>query len=409
VQEPIKFPATTSHKDKSTMMTAVEWHGKGDVRVVQRPKPMITEPKDCIVRVTSTTICGSDLHLYHEEFSGMYTGDILGHECMGIVESVGSEVSELKVGDRVVVSCVIAEGSCFYCQNGAFSCCDCTNPSKEMEKLYGHRTSGFFGYSHLTGGYEGCQAEFVRVPFADINCLKVPNSLPDEKVLFLSDIVCTGYHATELGLVSKGHTVAVWGCGPVGLMAVAWCIFKGAKRVIAIDGVDYRLRIAKEKLGVETIDFTKQDVVKTLQEMAPGGPDVCIDAVGFRLPKSLLHKFQRAVKLETDTSDVLYEAITAVRKAGTVSVVGDYYALTNNYPIGAFMEKGLTMRGGQVFAQKYWKQLLQWIEQGLFDPTFVITHSMPLENAATAYKMFDQHSDGMVKVILKTKNYPLAK
>jgi threonine dehydrogenase-like Zn-dependent dehydrogenase len=339
----------------------------------------------------------------------MYKGDVLGHEFMGIIQEVGSEVKDLKVGDRVVVSAVIAEGECFFCKNGAFSCCDVTNPSKEMEQLYGQRIAGIFGYSHLTGGYEGGQAEFVRVPFADVNCLKVPESLPDEKVLFLSDIVCTGFHATEMGQVSKDQTVAVWGCGPVGLMAIAWCFFRGAKRVIAIDSVDYRLDCAKNKLGAEIIDFTKQDVVKTLLEMVPGGLDVCIDAVGFRFPKGIMDKLQKTLKLETDTAAILYEAIISVRKAGIVSVVGDYYAFANQFPVGAFMEKGVAMRGGQVFVQKYWKKLLEYIQKGQFDPSFVVTHVMPLEQAAEAYRMFDEKQDGMLKVVLKPRTLPIAK
>jgi len=387
----------------------VEWQGNKDVKIVERPKPMITEPQDCVVKITASTICGSDLHLYHNEFSGMHKGDILGHEFMGIIESVGSEVKNFKVGDRVVISAIIADGKCYYCQNQLFSCCDTTNPSKEMEQLYGHRTAGIFGYSQLTGGYDGGQAEFVRVPYADVNCLKVPDNLSDEKVLFLSDIVCTGWHANELGGVKEGQTVAVWGCGPVGLMALAWAKFLGAKRIIAIDGVDYRLQMAKQKLGAEIIDITKQDVIKTIQESVPNGPDVCIDAVGFRFPKGLFQKIQRTIKLETDTSDILSEAIYCVRKGGTVSVVGDYLAYANQFPIGAFMEKGLTMAGGQVHVQKYWKQLLEYIQTGKFDPTFVITHTMPLEKADIAYRMFDQKEDGMVKVVLKTMASPLAK
>jgi len=338
-QDTILFPCTVSAKDSTKKMKALEWHGTQDVRVVERFRPRVTEPKDAIVRVTATTICGSDLHLYHNEFSGMHKGDILGHEFMGYVEDVGTEVKNLNPGDKVVVSFPIVCGKCSYCKNGDFSCCDNTNPSKEMEQQYGHRTAGIFGYSHLTGGYDGGQAEYVRVPFAENCCLKVNPSLPDEKVLLLSDILCTSWYANELADVKEGDVVAVWGCGPVGLLTQMWAKFRGAKRIIAIDGVPSRLRVAHEKFGSEIIDFTQQDVIKTIQNIVPDGPDKCIDAVGFRFPKSLLHRFQRAMKLETDTPEILTEAITCCRKAGKIGIVGDYFSTANNFPIGAFMEK----------------------------------------------------------------------
>jgi threonine dehydrogenase-like Zn-dependent dehydrogenase len=363
---------------------------------------MITEPGDAIIRVTSTTICGSDLHLYHHEFAGMEKGDIIGHEAMGIVTNVGENVKNLQKGDRVVISAVIACGQCYYCNLKRFSCCDITNPSKEMEALYGHRTGALFGYSHLLGGYEGCQAEYVRVPFADVNCLKVPSHLPDEKVLFLSDIVCTAWHACELGEVSAGQTVAIWGMGPVGLLTVMWAKFRGASRVIAIDAIPNRLELARTQ-GVEIIDFSKDDPIKKIQEICPGGPDVCIDCVGFRFPKSLIHKVERMLRLETDAPDVLTECITCCKKSGVVSIVGDYISKANGFPIGAMMEKGLTMRGGQVFVQKYWKELLGYIEQGKVDPTFVITHTMPITQTAEAYRMFDRKEDGAIKIILKPR------
>jgi len=332
----------------------------------------------------------------------MEDGDIIGHEGMGIIESIGTEVEKFKVGDRVVISAVIAEGKCFYCQNGMYSLCDFTNPSKEMEGMYGHRTAGLFGYSHLTGGYDGCQAEFVRVPLADMTLLKVPNTLPDEKLLGLADTVCTGYHATELGGVKEGQTVAIWGLGPIGLMAAAWCRFKGAARIIGIDCIPSRLECAKLKLGVETINFGETDPVKVIQTICPGGPDVCIDCVGFRFPKTMLHKIQRAIRLETDDPMVLKECITACRKGGTIAVIGDYYACSNGFPTGAFMEKGLTLRGSQVHVQKYWKEIMEHIEKGRFDPTFIWTHTMPLERAEEAYRIFDQKDDGCIKIMLKT-------
>jgi threonine dehydrogenase-like Zn-dependent dehydrogenase len=398
--EVLPCPHVESKKDMTRKMKAVEWRGNTSVAVVERPRPLITDPQDAIVRVTTTTICGSDLHLYHSEFQGLQSGDILGHECMGIVESVGGEVKNVKVGDRVVVSFDIACGKCFYCQKELYSSCETTNPTKDLIAVYGHKTGGYFGYSHLTGGYDGCQAEVVRVPFADMNTLKVPDSLPDEKVFMLSDVISTAYHATELGQVSEGDIVAIWGCGPIGLMAAKWCFYRKAKRVICIDAVDYRLQIAKS-IGAETINFAEKEVVKTLQEMLTYGPDVCIDAVGFRFPKSLLHKLERGLRLETDSPEVLTEAIKACRKGGRISIIGDYYATANQFPIGAFMEKGLSAGAGQSPTQKYWKKLLGIIEKGDFDPTFIITHKLPIDKAAEAYKMFDEKKDNIIKVMLK--------
>jgi threonine dehydrogenase-like Zn-dependent dehydrogenase len=397
---PVKFPEIVPRKDPSKTMTAVEWHGDQDMRVVVRPRPMITEPNDVLVRVTTTTICGSDLHLYHHEVSAMQRGDVLGHEFMGIIEDVGSEVKNIKKGDRVVVSAVISCGQCNYCKLGYMSCCDCTNPSKEMEELYGHDISGIFGYSHLTGGYDGGQAEYVRVPYGDVNCLKITSNIPDEKVLFLSDIACTGWHAVDLAGVGKGHRVAIWGLGPVGLMAAMWAKFRGAEEIYGIDAIPARLDKAAQ-IGVRTIDFSKEDVVSAIKRMCPGGPDVSIDAAGFRFPKSLLHRMERAMRIESDAPDILAECITCTRKHGVVSVVGDYFYHANAFPIGAFMEKALTMRSGQVFVQKYWKELLRYIEEGKVDPTFVITHRMPLEKASDAYRMFDRKEDGAIKIILK--------
>jgi len=333
--------------------------------------------------------------------SGLQKGDILGHEGMGIVDAVGDQVKDFKKGDRVVISAVIACGQCYYCKNQMFSCCDNTNPSMEMEALYGHRTSGLFGYSHITGGYEGCQAEYVRVPIGDMNLLKVPSHLKDEQVLFLSDIACTGFHATELGKVKEGQTVAIWECGPVGLMAVMWSKFKKAGRVIAIDAEPYRLEMAR-KLGAEILNFGEKETTTALREMCPGGPDVCIEAVGFRFPKTLSHKFQRLIRAETDTPDILSECIMTCRKGGHISIIGDYYAYANRFPIGALMEKSLHVAGGQVFIQKYWKQLLEYIESGKVDLTWAVTHRLPIDQASEGYRLFDQHEDNVLKVVLQT-------
>ncbi|CAF1470811.1 unnamed protein product [Adineta steineri] len=401
-KRPIQPPTITPKYDSNSMSTVLEWHGKKDVRIAQRPKPIITDDSDAIIHVTSSTICGSDLHMYNGDMKGMLSKDIIGHECMGIVESIGPNVKNIKVGDRVVVSAPIACGQCEYCKTGLFSLCDITNDSKVMETMYGHRICGAFGYSHLTGGYDGCQAEWVRVPFADVNLLKIENNrLTDEQVLFLSDIVCTAWHANVLGGVGPGTTVAIWGAGPVGLLTIMWAKYRGAKRIFSIDCIEERLAKARTQ-GAETIDFSKDNVIETMQKLLPGGPDVCIDAVGFRYTKGMVHKMQRAVFLETDSPEVLDEAIVVVRKGGSVAIIGDYFYKSNQFPIGTFMEKAVTMRGGQLYCQSYWHDLLKIIENGEVDPTFIITHTMELSRAAEAYKMFDEKSDGTIKVVLKT-------
>jgi threonine dehydrogenase-like Zn-dependent dehydrogenase len=408
VNPPVEKPITVSKHSKtdpSTTIMAAAWFGKRDVRMLQVPKPLVTDPGDAVVKITSTTICGSDLHMYLNKVPGikpMEKGDILGHEFMGIVESVGPDVQNIKPGDRVVVSAIIACGQCWYCKNGYFSSCDTTNPSSQMEKLYGHRTGGIFGYSQLTGGYDGGQAEYVRVPFANLNCLKVPDNLPDEKVLFLSDVVCTAWHGCELGEVSKGQTVCIWGCGPVGLLCAQWCKVRGASKVACIDDDTYRLEVAR-KIGAETINFDEANVIETIQRMFPGGPDVCIDCAGYRFPKSMLHQIEQFLKLETDALDIVDEMMRTVKKTGKVVLIGDYFGYANHFPIGAFMEKGLTMRGGQVFVQRYWKDLLGYIERGEFDPTVIVTHTMPLGRCPDAYDMFCYHKDNMIKCVLKTK------
>jgi threonine dehydrogenase-like Zn-dependent dehydrogenase len=383
-------------------MKALVWKGVGKVAVEEVPRPAIGQPHEAIVKITSTTICGSDLHLYHGSIPAMRKGDILGHECMGIVDEIGTDVADLKVGDRVVVSAVIADGTCWFCRQGLFSACDGTNRSALMEKMYGATTGGIFGYSHLTGGYPGGQAEYIAVPYANVNTLKVPEALADDKVLFLSDIVCTGWHATELGRVQKGQTVAVWGCGPVGLMAQEWARYRGASAVIAVDRIGYRLELARSR-GATTVNFDDEDVLDRLDELTEGrGPDVCIEAVGFRYVKSFHHRVQKTLKVETDSIDALNECIRACRKYGWVSIVGDFMGYANQYPIGAFMEKGLQAGSGQVHVQRYWADLLAIIERGEFDPTFVITHRWPLERAAQAYEMFDNKEDNAIKVMLTT-------
>jgi threonine dehydrogenase-like Zn-dependent dehydrogenase len=395
--------------DDSHPIKVVEWHGKKNMQVHTRGKPMVTNSHDAIVEITSTAICGSDLHLYVNAMPGMQRGDVLGHEFMGIVRDVGPGVSNIQVGDRVVASFDIACGTCFYCKRQFFSCCDKTNPedtiyTRAVDTMYGHRTSGIYGYSHLTGGYEGGQAEFARVPFADVNLLKVPDNLSDDKVLFLSDILPTAWHATELGEVSEGDTVAIWGCGPVGILAAHCAFARGAQHVIMIDCVPYRLEFAKAhvKGNLSTINFKEKKPKQALMEMVgPNGVDVGIEAVGFHYAKSWTHTIETSLMMETDPADILNEIITCVRKAGRISIVGVYAGYTNHFNIGGFMEKSMAMRGGQTHVQRYWKDLLSKVQEGILDPSFVITHKLPLDEAPEGYKIFNEKEDGCIKVVLK--------
>jgi threonine dehydrogenase-like Zn-dependent dehydrogenase len=396
-------PAQASPAPKfAATMQAIEWHGNKRVHVAERPRPVIGEVHDAVIRVTSTTICGSDLHIYHHAVPGMHHGDVLGHECMGVVEEVGSQVQSLRPGDRVVVSSVIAEGHCQYCREGLYGLCEVTSPVEGEHKLYGHCTAGMVGYSHLTGRYDGGQASHIRVPYADTNCLVVPADLSDEQVLFLSDIACTGWHANELGDVRCGQTVAVWGCGPVGLMAMAWARYRGAERIIAIDRIPYRLEAARQHLGAEILNFEEDEVPQALRDLTHGrGPHVAIEAVGFRYPKTLLNKIEQTLGIESDPADPPGEILRSVRKGGTVAIVGDFFDHVHHLPIGVMMQKGLTVRTGQVHVQRYWRELLEIIARGDFDPSFVISHRMPLSEAVEAYRMFDEKSDHALKIVLR--------
>jgi threonine dehydrogenase-like Zn-dependent dehydrogenase len=389
-------------------MKALCWHGHGDVRVDTVPDPEIQAPTDVIVKITASGICGSDLHLLDGFMPTMKSGDVLGHEPMGIVAEVGSAVTKLKVGDRVVVPFTIACGSCYFCQKTLFSLCDVSNPNAEIaKKAMGHSPSGLFGFSHMLGGFAGGQAEYLRVPYADVGPIKIESDLPDEKVLFLSDIFPTGYMAAENCDIEKGDTVAVWGCGPVAQFAIQSAWMLGAGRVIAIDRVPERLAMAREKGRAETIDFGKEDVYDKLMEMTRGrGPDRCIDAVGCEAHgtgsvDAVMDKVKGAVMLTTDRAHVLRQAIMCCRKGGSISVPGAYVGAPDKIPMGAFMNKGLTMKSGQTHMQRYLAPLLRKIEAGEIDPSFVITHRIPLSEAPEAYKMFRDKKDGCIKVVIK--------
>ncbi len=389
-------------------MRALCWHGVGDVRVDNVPDPKIQHPRDAIIRITASGICGSDLHLLNGFVPTMESGDILGHEPMGEVVEVGKEITNLKVGDRVVVPFTIACGSCFFCQKHLYSLCDNSNPNAEMaRKQMGHSPSGLFGFSHMLGGIPGGQAEYLRVPFADVGPLKIESGLPDEKVVFLSDIFPTGYMAAENCQMEKGDTIAVWGCGPVAQFAIKSAWMLGAGRIIAIDCVEERLSMAANEGKAETINFEKEMVYDRLMEMTNGrGPDRCIDAVGCEAHASsslasIMDKAKEQVRMQGDRPYVVQEAIRCCRKGGTISMPGAYIGGSDALPLGAFMNKGLTLKTGQTHMQHYMKRLLAMIESDKIDPSFVITHRVKLEDAPTAYKTFRDKKDGCIKVVLK--------
>ncbi|SHJ25487.1 zinc-dependent alcohol dehydrogenase [Wenxinia saemankumensis] len=389
-------------------MRALTWHGKHDVRVDTVPDPEIVNPRDAILKVTSTAICGSDLHLYDAVIPGLQSGDILGHEFMGEVVETGPD-STLRKGQRVVVPFTISCGACFFCQRQQYSACDNSNPVDNQdltEPLYGHAMSGLFGYTHLTGGYPGGQAEYVRVPYSDVGPIVVPDGLEDDKVLFLSDILPTGWMAAENADIEEGDVVAVWGCGPVGLFAVQSALAMGAGKVIAIDEWPNRLDLAR-KLGAEVIDFKRTHVLEALMEMSGGiGPDAVIDAVGMEAhgfaPDTLLDNLKQRIGVGADSAHALREAILAVRKGGRISIPGVYGGFLDKFPLGAVMEKGVQIRTGQTHVQRYLKELLHKIGEGELDTTFLISHRLPLEEAARGYENFRFNQNDWTKVVLKT-------
>jgi threonine dehydrogenase-like Zn-dependent dehydrogenase len=388
-------------------MRANCWMGRNTVEMRDVPDPAILNQRDAIIKITSTAICGSDLHLYDGYIPAMEEGDILGHEFMGHVVEVGPGVSNLSVGDRVVVPFPIACGACNSCTAGLYSLCENSNPNSGMaEKLWGHASAGMFGYSHLTGGFAGGQAEYARVPFADVGPIKIESDLPDDKVLFLSDIFPTAYMAAEMCDIKPGDVVAVWGAGPVGLLAMASAFLLGAEKVIGIDRFEYRLQMARDNTGAETINYEDANVLEVLEDITAGrGPDACIDAVGLEAhsdfgPLQLYDRVKQAVRLETDRGPALREAIMACRNGGVVSVAGVYGGLMDKFPIGSLMNRSIIFRAGQCHVQRYTRPLLERIERGEIDPSFVITHHAPLERAPVGYEVFKNKQDNCVKVVL---------
>ncbi|WP_416357375.1 zinc-dependent alcohol dehydrogenase [Aureimonas phyllosphaerae] len=388
-------------------MKALTWHGKSDIRCESVPDPTIEDAGDVVIKVTACAICGSDLHIYDGVIPGMESGDILGHETMGEVVETGSGVSKLKVGDRVVVPFTISCGECFFCQRGFYSGCERSNPNKDLAaKAWGHSPAGLFGYSHLLGGFAGGQAEYLRVPYADVGPIKVPSHLTDEQVLFLSDIFPTGYMAADFCNIQEGDTIAVWGCGPVGQMAIKSAFMLGAGRVIAIDTVPERKAIAAES-GAIVLDFMDEDIFERIQELTGGrGVDASIDAVGSEAHgtgsfDAVIDRVKQATFMGTDRPHVLRQAIHCTRNFGTVSIVGVYGGFLDKIPMGSAINRGLTFRMAQTPVQRYLPILLQRIEEGQIDPSFIITHRASLEEGPELYKTFRDKQDGCVKVVLR--------
>ncbi|RAL01983.1 zinc-dependent alcohol dehydrogenase [Aspergillus ibericus CBS 121593] len=397
----------TGEKIKATI-----WQGKNQVEVVEMPKPRVVDEDDVLVKVTGSTICGSDLHLYHGVIPQLEKGDVLGHEFCGVVESVGPGAKKVKAGDRVVAAFPIACGDCRNCQRQLTSQCERTNENTVTNAMYGKRTSGIFGYSHFTGGFAGGQAEYVRVPYGDVNLLKLPDDVPDEKALYLSDVLATSYHCVVDTGVNKGDVVAVWGAGPIGQMVSSFSFSQGASRVILIDGGEgaWRLDFVKSKIPkLETLDFTKlprgESITSQLKKMVPGGPDVALDCTSGEYAKGWAHYFEMLLGMETDTSEMLNEMITSVRPFGRIGVTGVYAGYTNHFNIGALMQTGVRLIGnGQAPVQKYWKHLLDLIRKDEINPLDIVTHRVRLEDMDKLYELFSHREGGMQKVFVQTKH-----
>jgi threonine dehydrogenase-like Zn-dependent dehydrogenase len=395
------------HPKETGNMKALVWHGKQDIRCENVPDPEIEDPRDAIIKVTSCAICGSDLHLFHNMIPAMMPGDVVGHEMMGVVEEVGSQVSKLKKGDRIVIPFTINCDECDQCRRGNYSLCERSNRKGELaDKVFGHRTAGLFGYTHLTGGYQGGQAEYLRVPFADGTHIKAPDGLTDEQLLFLGDIFPTGWQAAVQCDIQRSDTVAIWGAGPVGQMAIRSAILLGAKTVVAIDRLPERLSMAAAA-GAETINFEDESVLERLNDLTQGkGPDKCIDAVGMEAHASshidgMIDRAKQAMLMVSDRAHVLREMIYVCRGGGVLSIPGVYSGLMDKIPFGMAMNKGLTFRMGQTHVRRWTDDLTRRIEEGEIDPSFVITHTAKLEEGPGMYRVFEQKQDSCIKVVLK--------
>jgi threonine dehydrogenase-like Zn-dependent dehydrogenase len=386
-------------------MRAVTYQGKHQVAVTIVPKPRLLDPHDVIVKVTAFTICsGSDLHLYSGEIPTLEKGSILGHEGMGIVHEKGNAIRNLEIGDRVVIAFDIACGECEFCRRQEYTACEQSNPESLTETLYGDRHAAMFGYTKLFGNVGGSQAEYVRVPYADTTCFKLPDDVPDEQGLYMSDVLCTSLHAVDMGELKKDQTVVIWGLGPIGLFSARWAQIKGAKRVIGIDMVPERLSLASKVFNIEVLDrsgLTTAQVTDTLRGFLPKGADLCIEAVGFRFPITTTHKVERALGMETDTADILEECFKVARKYGHVSIIADYIGLANHFPIGMIMAKQLTVRSGQCPCQKYFAEVCQHLQSGAIDATKMVTHHISLDEVPKFYDDLFKKKNGVVKVFAK--------
>jgi len=407
VSNPASYPEAADPSGEK--MKALVWMGKNKVEVIEAPKPRVMEDRDVVIKVTGSTVCGSDLHLLHGTIVELQKGDILGHEFCGVVESMGPAVKGLNKGDRVVASFQIACGQCYYCKKKLSSQCEKTNANTLANAMYGGRTAGFFGYSHFTGGFAGGQAEFVRVPYGDVNLLKLPDDVPDEKGLFLSDVIATSWNCVVDTGVEKGDVVAVWGAGPIGQMTADFAFYNGASRVIVIDS-NWRLDYIKAKIPkVEVLDYSKlgrgETVTSKLKEMCDNrGPDVALECVAGEYAKGWAHYFEILLGMETDTSEIVNEMITSVRNYGRCGITGAYVGFTNHFNIGSLMERGIRLIGnGQAPVHMYWEELLKLIQKGDIDPLKMVSHRVKLEELETVYHKFDKREDGIQKVFVQTR------
>jgi len=399
MEQPVLTPSESIHS-YTHKMHACQYQGKGDLKWTEVPIPLITDPTDAIIQVTATSICGSDLHLYHGRIPGVSFGNITGHEAVGFVLKAGTQCKKFKKGDRVVLSGVIACGKCSYCRRKEYSSCDTTNKSKYQEGLYGHHIGAVLGYGKMLGGYEGCQAEYVRVPFADVNLFHIPNELSDKQALAVADFASSGYHGAELAQIKEGDNVVIFGCGPVGLMTQMWAKYRGAARVAAIDIDERRLKFAQEYFGSELINPKNEDPIEAARRLFPGGPDKVIDCVGFRPPEGFFRKIEEALKLESDVPNIVNMAIQMVRKNGTVTLIGDYLRYCDHFNLGALMEKHLTINGGHASPQSYYHLIFDAMKAGKVDPTVIFTHTFPFTKIGEVYKILDKHEGGVLKPYL---------